>query len=175
MNKIVIDFDIMSTRPKNLIVADCSDWKDSATLPSYVLITMPGSNKPKTYPFKKEALNRFNSNLLGLTCIGDDNEYIDLPDGIYTICLKSGYVDVENSKFYLKTDLFKQDLAKIMIKFGLEYTDSNKEFLEDMLFIKGLVSVAEAHAHQGDFVKAQRFFNEAKQKLRKRIECKDCI
>ena len=43
------------------------------------------------------------------------------------------------------------------------------------MFIKGIVSVAEAHAHQGDFVKAQRFFEQAKKLLNKRVECNNCI
>ena len=62
-----------------------------------------------------------------------------------------------------------------MVKYGIEYTEQGRAFLEEMMFIKGLVSVAEAHAHEGDFVKAQRFFEEAKDKLRDRVECKNCI
>ena len=57
-----------------------------------------------------------------------------------------------------------------MVKYDLEYKDEGKAFLEEMMFIKGIVSVAEAHAHQGDFVKAQRFFEQAKKLLKKRVE-----
>ena len=178
IGQISIDFDIMSTRPKNLVVADSSEWIYSQNLPSYVLIQMPGSSKKKTFPFKKNALNRFNSHLLGLSCFRDDcgdEVFLDLPDGIYTICVKSGYEGIENTKFYLKTDLFKQEFAKVMVKYDLEYKDEGKAFLEEMMFIKGIVSVAEAHAHQGDFVKAQRFFEQAKKLLNKRVECNNCI
>ena len=178
VGKIIIDFDIMSTRQKNLVVADSSEWIYSENLPAFILVQMPGSSKKKTFPFKKNALNRFNSHLLGLSCFKDDcgdEVYLDLPDGVYTICVKSGYEGIENTKFYLKTDLFKQEFAKVMVKYGLEFTDEGKDFLKEMMFIKGLVSVAEAHAHQGDFVKAQRFFEEAKDKLRDRVECKNCI
>ena len=94
IGQINVDFDIMSTRPKNLVVADSSEWIYSQNLPSYVLIQMPGSSKKKTFPFKKNALNRFNSHLLGLSCFKDDcgdEVYVSLPDGIYTICVKSGY------------------------------------------------------------------------------------
>ena len=178
VGQIAIDFDIMSTRPKNLVVADSSEWLYAENLPSYVLIQMPGSSKKKTFPFKKNALNRFNSHLLGLSCFRDDcgdEVYLDLPDGVYTICVKSGYEGIENTKFYLKTDLFKQEFAKVMVKYGIEYTEQGRAFLEEMMFIKGLVSVAESHAHEGDFVKASRFFEEAKDKLRDRVECKNCI
>jgi hypothetical protein len=178
VGNIVIDFDVMSTRPKNLIVADSSEWIYAENLPAYMLITIPGSKKVKTFPFKKNSLNRLNSHLLGLSCLTNTCEeevYINLPDGIYTICIKSGYEGIENTKFYLKTDMFKQELAKVMVKYGLEYTDQSKKFLEEMMFIKGLVSVAEAHAYEGDFVKAQRFFEEAKGRLKDKVECKDCI
>lgn len=174
MSQISIDFDIMSTKPKNLIVADSSEWFYAQDLPAYILITLPGSKKPITFPFKKQALNRFNSHLLGLSCLSnncDEEVFIDLPDGIYTFCLKSGYDKIEETKFYLKTDLFKQEFAKVAIKYGLEYDISDKQFIEEMMFVKWLVGVAEAHAHQGDFVKSQRFFQEAKQKFRKRLDC----
>jgi len=178
IGNINIDFDVMSTRPSNLVVADSSDWKYSINLPSYLLVKIPGSKKFKTFPFKKNALNRLNSHLLGLSCFKDDcgdEVFISIPDGIYTICVKSGYEGIENTKFYLKTDLFKQEFAKVMVKYDLEYKDEGKIFLEEMMFIKGIVSVAEAHAHQGDFVKAQRFFEQAKKLLNKRVECNNCI
>ena len=178
VGKINIEFDILSTRPTNLVVADSSDWIYSQNLPAYLLVKMPGSKKFKTFPFKKEALNRLNSHLLGLSCLKNDCEeevYLTLPDGIYTVCVKSGYEGIENTKYYLKTDLFKQEFAKVLVKYELEYKDEGKSFLEEMLFIKGLVSVAEAHAHQGDFIKSQRFFEEAKDRLRDRVECIDCI
>jgi len=148
IGSIDIDFDVMSTRPSNLVVADSSDWKYSISLPSYLLIKMPGSKKFKTFPFKKNALNRLNSHLLGISCFKDDcgdEVFISIPDGIYTICVKSGYEGIENTKFYLKTDLFKQEFAKVMVKYDLEYKDDGKAFLDEMLFIKGILSVADAH------------------------------
>lgn len=179
MNQTInIDFDIMSTRPTNLIVADSSEWFYAQDLPSYYLVTLPGSQKPITFPFKKQALNRLNSHLLGISCLSNDcndEVFVDLPDGIYTIRVKSGFDKIENTKFYLKTDLFKQEFAKIMVKFGLEYNEEGKQFLEEMLFIDGLIKVAESHAHEGDFVKAQRYYTQAKDKLRKRVECKNCV
>lgn len=178
VGQIKIEFDVFSTRPSNLVIADSSEWLYAQTLPSYLLVKLPGSKKFKTFPFKKDALNRLNSHLLGLSCLANDcgdETYISLPDGIYTICVKSGYEGIENTKFYLKTDLFKQDFAKVMIKYGIEFTEQGKDFLEDMMFIKGLVTVAESHAHEGDFVKASRFFEEAKSKLRDRVECTNCI
>ena len=174
VGNIRIDFNIFSNTPKNLIVADDSDWLYSENLPAYINVTLPGSKKFRTFPFKKEAMNRFNSHLLGLSCLAGnckEEVFIDLPDGIYTMTLKSGYQDIETTKFYLKTDLFNQEFAKVMIKYGVEYTEEGRMFLEEMMFIKGLITVAQSHAHEGDFIKAQRFFEQAKHNLNKKVNC----
>jgi hypothetical protein len=178
VGNIIIDFNVTSSRPSDLIVADTSEWIYAENLPAFIIIQMPGSTKKKTFPFKKHAWNRFNSHVLGLSCLKNDCKdevYINLPDGIYTICLKSGYEDIENTKFYLKTDLFKQEFAKTMIKYGLDYKEGDKEFLCDMVQIKGTLEVAESHAYNGDFVKAQRFFEKAKSMLKRKSDCTNCV
>ena len=63
-------------------------------------------------------------------------------------------------------------MSKVMIKDGLEY---DKEFVLKMTKIRLLLDVAKSHALMGDFIKAQRFFEDAKKKLRKYVECKNCI
>lgn len=178
VGQIIIDFDIFSHKPNQLVIGDNSDWVYAENLPAFILITIPGSRKPLTYTFKKNALNRFNSHNLGLSCLTADcqeEQYVDLPDGIYTVCVKSGYQGIENSKFHLKTDVFEQEFAKVMVLYGLEYKDEGKQFIFDMMFIDGILKVAKSHAMEGDFVKAQNFFEEAKELLRKRVNCKDCI
>ena len=174
VGKINIAFGVSSTSPLHLVVEDFSDWVYAEQLPAYVLITIPGSKKPKTYTFKKHKRNIFNSHNLGLSCLSGDckeEHYIDTPDGIYTVCLKSGYENIEDTHYYLKTDRFNIEYSKVMIKDGIEY---NKDFIEYMMQVKFLVEVAKSHAMLGDFVKAQRFFEDAKKKLRKYVECKNC-
>ena len=55
-----------------------------------------------------------------------------------------------------------------MIKDGLEY---DKEFVLKMTKIRFLLDVAKSHTLMGDFVKAQRFFEESKGLLKTHIEC----
>lgn len=175
---INIDFDILSNSPKELLIYDLSDWVYSENLPSYVSIVLPGSSKAKTFSFTKNRINAFNSHNLGISCLkGDCTEevYVDLPDGIYTICVKSSYEGIEATKFYLKTDRFEIEKAKVAIKFGFEYSRNNREFIEAMLDIEWLLVVAKSHAKLGDFVKAQQFFIEASNILRKYADCKDCL
>ena len=63
IGNIVIEFDIFSTRPTNLVVADSSEWLYAINLPAYILVKLPGSKKFKTFPFKKNALNRLQEQL----------------------------------------------------------------------------------------------------------------
>ena len=175
IGNINIEFSVSSTSPLHLVVEDFSTWVYAEQLPAYVTILIPGSKKPKTYTFKKHKRNIFNSHNLGLSCLSGDcteEHYIDTPDGLYTICLKSGYENIEDTHYYLKTDRFNIEYSKVMIKDGIEY---NKDFIEYMMQVKFLVEVAKSHAMLGDFVKAQRFFEDAKKKLRKYVECKNCI
>ncbi len=176
IGEININFQTFSNDPKHLHVMDLSDWVYAENLPSYILITVPGSKKPKTYSFKKFKTNVFNSHNLGLSCFtGDCKEevYVDLPDGIYTICVKSGYEDIENTHYYLKTDRFEIEYNKVLIKYGTEQVDQN--FVNLMVKIKYVLDVAKAHAMNGDFVKASRYFQESKKLLKRFVECKDCL
>ncbi len=167
--KINLDFHILETgSPRIISIYDNSDWEYAEDLPSYLVIKIPGSKKDKTFSFKKEGINTLNSHNLGLSCLKgncQEEEYVDLPDGIYTITVKSGYEGIEATKFYLKTDRFDIEFAKVLIKYGFEY-DKNQDFINYMTKIKFLVDVAKSHAILGDFVNSQRYFEEAKQLLK---------
>ena len=175
VGNININFSVFSESPLYLNVADLSDWVYAKNLPSYILINTPGSKKPKTFTFNKERINVFNSHNLGLSCLKADCEeenYIDLPDGIYTICIKSSYEGIEDSKFYLKTDRFEIEYAKVMIKDGLEY---EQDFVMYMTRVKFMLEAAKSYAKLGDFVRANRSFEISKNLLKKHVECSDCL
>jgi hypothetical protein len=178
MAKITIDFQILETKnPQLLMVSDNSVWEYAEDLSSWIVIVLPGSTTELKYTFKKESINQFNSHNLGISCLSancDDEEYIDLPDGIYTICVKSAYTDIEKSRYYLKTDRFDVDLAKVIIKNGFEYNLEDKEFRDKIFDIKWYLLTAKSHALNGDFVKADNFFQDAKKKLRVFQDCKNC-
>jgi hypothetical protein len=168
VGKINIDFNVYST-VKNLKVEDNSEWVYAEKKKSYISIIIPGSKKEINFTFEKKRRNVFNSHNLGLSCLkGDCTEevYVDLPDGIYTITVKSAYIDIQKTSFYLKTDLFERELAKTAIRYGIEYQRKD-EFLKVIVKIQGLLFVAKSHAFWGDFHKSQNFFNEAKDVLNK--------
>ena len=173
VREIKVDFYVLKTgSPKYISFFDNSDWLYSENLPSYLTIKVPGSKKEKVFTFKKNSITTLNSHNLGISCLKGDckeEQYVDLPDGIYTVTIKSGYQNIEETKYYLKTDNFEIGFAKVMIKYGIDYTD--KDFISHMTKIKFLLSVAESHTVLGDFVKAQRFFEEAKKTLNDYTKC----
>ena len=176
IGNININFEVSSKSPLYLIVEDLSDWIYAENLPSYVLVTIPGSKKPKTFSFKKEKRNVFNSHNLGLSCFTNDCKdevYVDLPDGIYTVCVKSGFEGIENTQYYLKTDRFEIEYGKVMVKYGIDNVDQN--FMDLMVKIKYTLEAAKYNTMLGDFVKANRYFQEAKKLLKRFVDCKDCI
>lgn len=175
---IKIDFQTLESKnPQFLLVADLSVWEYAENLPAYLFITLPGSSKALQFSWKKNAINAFNSNNFGLSCVVecDEQEYIDVPDGIYTICLKSGFENIERLRYYLKTDRFENELSKVIIKNGLEYDPKDKEFRDNIFQIKWMLLTAQSQAHQGNFVEANKFFNEAKKLLKAYVDCKDCL
>lgn len=178
IGEIKIDFDVIQSTVQTLWIGDNSEWADIETLPANILITLPGSKKELTFPFTKKAIASFNSHNLGITCFTNDCEeelYADLPDGVYTICLKSGDINFEKTKYYLKTDRTELELSKVIIKHGFEYSKNDKSFREKVYDIDWLIKVAKSHAKVGGIVKADRFFSEAKSLLKEFGECLDCI
>lgn len=176
VGKIHINFNVYSNSPSHLYIEDLSTWLYAEDLPAYIQVTIPGSKKPKTFSFQKHKRNIFNSHNLGLSCFSgncQEEKYVDLPDGTYTICLKSGYENIEDSKYYLKTDRFEVEYNKVLIKYGID--DVDQKIINLMTKIKYTLDVAKSHAMFGDVVKANRYFIEAKKLLNRYLECKDCV
>jgi hypothetical protein len=178
VGEISINFDVIQSTVQTLWIGDNSSWLYAENSPANILITLPGSTKPLTFSLKKKAINSFNSHNLGITCFSGgctEEVYGDLPDGIYTICLQSNLNGFTKTKFYLKTDRTELELSKVIVKHGFEYSKSDKEFRNKIYDIDWLIKVAKSHAKLGDFVKADRFFQESRQILKVLSDCKDCI
>lgn len=179
VGQININFDITSSSPKNIKIWDDSDWVYAEELPAYFQILTPGASKKINFTFLKHQINTLNSHNLGLSCLSGnckEEHYVDLPDGIYTITVKSSYQGIEATKFYLKTDGFELEFAKAYIaNISLNYDEDNKILVQKFTFISGMLLGAKSHTKNGDFTKANRFFEEAKKLLKKHIECRDCI
>jgi hypothetical protein len=178
IGQINIDFTIIPDfDPKYLIVGDISKWYGAENLPATISITPPGSIKPITETFQKHKLNIFNSVNLGLSCLieCEEQKYGDLSDGVWTILVKSGYTNIEKTRYFLKTDIFVREIDEIYIRAGLEYDMNDKQIRKDLRDMEFLKRTAEANCRRGDFYKADRDFTAAEELLSKYKECKNCI
>lgn len=178
IGKINIDFEIIPTyNPQKLWIADSSLWLGAENLASTICIISPGSKKAVNIAFQKHKINIFHSLNLGLSCLieCEEQKYANLPDGIWTISVKSGYTGVDKKRYYLKTDVIRIKLDEIYIKAGLEYDKNSKRIREDLMDIEFLLRTAEAFARRGDFVKANRDYTVASELIDKYINCKNCI
>lgn len=168
-NSIIVDFQVFSlSNPKYLYIGDSSQWSYAKNKPSYVLITLPGASKPITFSFKKNSVNNFNSINLELSCFKECNdcqEIANLPDGIYTVCVKSGYENIEANKYYLKTDILELEMSKLIADRSLYFNETDKVFRDYMLDINWYLIKARALTSVGDFVNANKFFKEAVKKF----------
>lgn len=165
VGQIRVDFQVFETgNPKILSVADTSDWLYAENKPAYISIRLPGSKKEKTLSFKKYAVNNFNSHNLGLSCLrGNCTEetYVNTPDGIYTIKVLSGYEGIEKERYYLKTDVIDLEIAKALTLIGFDYTEESSQKIKPYQKIDQFLTVAKSWTKKGDFIKADRYFQEA--------------
>lgn len=178
IGKIELNFQVIDSKdPKFLLIADFSDWKVIEELPAFIEITLPGSRIPVVSNFHKNKINGFNSIRLGTsTHIDCEENFQDLPDGIYEICLKGGANGQRTfHRYYLKRDKFRLELNKAWTKLNLEYSIFDKDLRESLLIIEGFIKAASAAATLGEIPKARDYFNLAKSRLEAYKECKDCI
>jgi len=178
IGEIRLNFQVIdSDDPKMLLVADFSAWKVIKNLPSYIEITLPGSKKPISRVFNKEKINGFNSLSLGTSSHTDCEEnWQDLPDGIYELCLRGGK-DGQHTfhRYYLKKDKFQQELDKAWFKLSLDYSLLKADLFKPLQLIEGLISAASAATKKGKIAEAKDIFKLAQSRIEAYKECKDCI
>ena len=175
---INIDFNVIETdNHKTLLVADNSNWSVTENEPSIIEITLPGMKNPVVNYFDKKSINNFNSINLNLSCVGgacDDLERTELPDGVYTICVKASPSTYQETKYYFRTNKIRERLDLLIIDSNIGCGESKVDF-KDIMDIDMLIKSVEAHTRFGDINTASRDFNLANKLLDKFSKCKDCI
>lgn len=173
---IKIDFQVLPiVNPKKIYIMDDSEWNIAQDLQSTIFITPPGATKPIVHIFSKNQITIFNSVNLGLSCLtecSEEQDYQELSDGVWQICLKSGYATFERKRYFLKTDQVRIDLDKAYISAGFDYSTSKKRVYDDLMYVELLIKTAEAHTRDGNITKAKRDFNEAVKLLNAYKKCK---
>jgi len=174
IGQINIDFQcITSGDPQRLLIGDFSNWLHIENKPSVIEITLPGSHNAISYNFVKHTINSFNSSTLYVGC-SDCSEYVDLPDGIYTILLKGSPDTFNKQRYYLKIDKLRMELDKIYIETSLQYSQGDKEKRDALSIIEFYLRTAEAHTRRGNIGKAHQFFSEAEKLVNRNKKCTNC-
>lgn len=166
MECIHIDFDVLETNnPKKLMIGDTSsNWLHAENEPAYLYITLPSSKKEKIFTFTKKSITVFNSNNLGFSIPNGNckqDEYVDLPDGIYKIKLQSVFEDQYSEKYYLKTDIIEKEIAKKIVDNALNKSTNNDHFVNGIFELEWKLKVAKSFTLECNIPMAMRYYNEA--------------
>ena len=127
--------------------------------------------------FDKKSINNFNSVNLNLSCVGggcDELEWTELPDGVYTICVKGSPSKFQETKNYFRTNKIRERLDLMIINSNIG-CEENKVDFKDIMDIEMLIKSAEANTRFGDINSASRDYQLAVKMLDKQSKCKDCI
>ena len=175
---INVDFNVIETdNHKTLLIADNSNWSVIESEPSVIEITLPGMKNPVVNYFDKKSINNFNSVNLNLSCVGggcDELEWTELPDGVYTICVKGSPSKFQETKNYFRTNKIRERLDLMIINSSIG-CEENKVDFKDIMDVEMLIKSAEANTRFGDINSASRDYQLAVKMLDKQSKCKDCI
>lgn len=177
VGQVKIDFEVIPTYEVfTLIVADNSDWKYLENNEAVIGIKVPNSSNEILNAFVKKSLNIFNSNNLGVSCFKDGvaQEYVAIPDGIYTIKLYSSSEYKNKEKFFFKTDSLQLEVDKAFVKLGTQYKPEDDNIIQSLLTIQFFIDETHAAIRIGENLIAQRNFETAQELLKKHQDCKNC-
>ena len=176
---IKIDFNVIETdNHKTLLVADNSNWSVIESEPSIIEITLPGMRNPVVNYFDKKSINNFNSVNLNLSCVGggcDELEWTELPDGVYTICVKGSPSKFQETKNYFRTNKIRERFDLLIINSNIGCEGSSKVDFKEILDIDMLIKSTEANTRFGDINSASKDYQLASKMLDKYSKCNDCI
>ena len=175
IGKITVDFYVFSEYdPKVLLVGDNSNWLHIKDNPAIIEILLPGSSKPIIFTYLKNGINSFNSHNLKITCLKGDcteEEFSDLPDGIYTITVKGSPSTFFKTKYHLKTDRLNQVIDKNLIDLGFYFDENKVNQRDELLNIKVYLMQAEAYIRREDIQMAKKFYDLAKVEVERFDAC----
>jgi len=146
-----LDFEVLPLKnPKFLAIYDLSDYMEFPKQP-ILKVTLPGYTKPIFLPFKKDSINKYNSNHLQPR----ENSLVlnDLPDGIYKISYHIHPHDEEYiEKNVLITSVFDRNYSQFLL--SLEDADcamrKDRNIMFDILEVNLAIDTAQSHLEEGN-------------------------
>lgn len=168
VQNIIIDFEVLNTgNPQTLIVCDTSEYGQVYNKAAIIEIVLPSGDKVTHYVSKNNN-NVFNSSNLYLSNVG---QYINLPDGLYTISIKASPDTFNKTRTYLKTDSLELNIAEAFSSVGM---DIKEELLNYLIKVEFFIKAAKAAVRLGQNKKAISYYNLAKSLHDEYINCSSC-
>lgn len=172
-----INFLVLSENdPQSLCILDISKYLNLSSAVTNILIKIPGAKNYETYTVQKNKLNYFNSNTLHISCVQKCREqnYQDLPDGIYHIILESTPNTFRKERWYLKVDKMRLEIDKIYLQEALDYNPQSS-VVKNLQDIEFMLEASHSATRKGDYKSAQQYYNIARDLVESNRECKNCI
>lgn len=173
---INLDINIIDTHSSlTMAIADVSVYSNTPINNATIEITPPGFNKI-SLPFQPRSLNTYNSNDIGITCVTDGSQLVDLPDGFYQLTYS---INPNNTTFinygYYRTDILECRLENSLLKsLSSRYPDTKEERV--ILDVQILINGAIAAANRLDTATANKMYKKASDVLNKleNNKCNNC-
>lgn len=165
--KVDIDFDIIEGGSKYLKIDDISIWSNLVNTTSYVEILKPTYSEPNVHYFKKGAVNNYNSNHLQTSYkdLGSMESCDTLPDGVYTITVKTSCERYYTSKLHLRTNLLDLELSKYIVSNTNINAPLDMDKINSVTEVDYLIKSAKAHTEVDNKETATVLYNLAQEKL----------
>jgi hypothetical protein len=163
--------------PKRIVVLDSSVWGVAENQPAYLKVTPPGAKKSINLNFKKKSITVLNSLNLGLSCLidtCDEQNLIELPDGVWEFCLLSSFENLDKKRLFLKDTSLRLELDKIYVKAGIPF-DTKKSVIEELEKAELALKYAKISIKKGDIVESKKGFDEAVRIKNKYANCNNCF
>lgn len=155
-------FEVLPTKnPKYLAILDLSDYMELPKQPN-IRITLPGYSKPIILPFKKDSINKYNSNSLRPN--SNSFELNDLPDGIYKISYhiyphQEEYMEI----YHLRTSIFNQKYTEFLL--SLENSDcslkNDTQIKNNIIEADLAIQTSQAHLEEGNIKTCEQHYRNA--------------
>jgi hypothetical protein len=160
---MALDFEIIKTEDTTkILLADTSDW--TGLTGSVADILLPGCETPETVTVNRNQLNSFTMG--DLDVVGDR-----LPDGLYEITLKDSAGTVTKKVDYLRTTYMNVEMFRHITK-NISVEESFSDSVLEMNNISLYIEAAHSGLREGDLHVAKYYYEQAKSKLDKIINCK---
>lgn len=162
-----LDFSLLPSRTlKELMIVDTSNYGGERVDTINFEITPPGFNKVNV-PFHKDRINKYDSEILGITC----GKFSNLPDGVYLVKMSVPKSSVYVEKSFIKTEQLMCKYNKMLLSLHLDDDCYDKSRIKSVSEIRVLIQGSVAAANNCDTHLSRLLYNKAESLIDRIHKC----